>query len=232
MKKFGSGSLTLAFILAGAVAIGCSSNSSGNDDDDDDNNGGSGGTSSGDDDDDDDNSANNCDDLDPKPGAGGSVPDVIISEVVHGQGIELYNTTDEDIELTDDNFFLCSQLEYTAESLKSLADGETVIPAKGYLMVSYPTEFKKNTEDIGEVVLFADASFFKASSAWDYVCWGEIPTDDTSRREMAAGGKDLFEGDCVAKPTNGSITRKAGTTGEDADSYDVEADKSLENCGG
>ncbi|MCG5052001.1 MAG: hypothetical protein KA712_03485 [Myxococcales bacterium] len=175
---------------------------------------------------------NGCDDLKPKTGtlAGTmALPNVLLAEVAPGEGVVLYNTTNADIELTDENFFLCAQFQYS-KAAKELAGGATKIPARGYLKLNWPTEFTLSKTEGGEVVLYRDASFFSASSVLDYVCWGNLPTGNQSRKTNTAGGRNEFTGDCAPAPTNGTILRKPDTAGETKDDYDATAEKKLKSC--
>lgn len=171
----------------------------------------------------------NCPALAPTAGAR-PVPDVIISEIAPGQGIELYNTTDRAIDLAMARLYLCASFVYT----QAIGSGnpplteKTSIPPRGYLKVSWPSEFETVASAMaGEMLLYRGSTVPTASNVMDYVCWGSFTG---GRKTMAAGGMVLYPGDCTPAMASGSLHRKAGTNGEGPDSYDHEAAPDLADC--
>lgn len=151
----------------------------------------------------------------------GGLPVIVISEVKPDEYIEIYNTTDQALNLdTLGGWRWCARPQYPGISQ------DLVIPALSYLRLTDPTSI--NTEATGEMAIYIDNGFATPASVADFVCWGD--GTPTSRKTTAeAAGK--WTGDCApAIPAGGAIHRKIGTDGNSADDYDVTLTPSGQTC--
>jgi hypothetical protein len=158
-----------------------------------------------------------CTDLAP---TGGTDGDLIISEVSPGNHIGLFNPTDADIDLSTSTYQLCQMPAYAGIS------GAGTVPAKGYLLVSWPGNFGTSlTGD--EVALYANATFTEGANIVDFVCWGTGRLTNT--RKALAEGADHWGGGCVGALTLGqAVIRLPETDGKTAESYTLGTAPALE----
>lgn len=150
---------------------------------------------------------------------------LIISEVVPGMGIEVFNPGTTAVSLS--SVWFCSQYVYEAAVSPG---GKTEVPAGGYAVISWPSSYSLTTAADGEMLLYVDPSagaFPTAENVVDYVCWGPF---SGGRKDDPIGGGTLFPGACAAAPAAGAITRLPSTSGTDAASYDVTSAASLADC--
>jgi hypothetical protein len=160
-----------------------------------------------------------CTDLAP---TGGTDGDLIISEVSPGNHIGLFNPTDADIDLSTSTYQLCQFPAYAAIS------GGGIVPAKGYLVVSWPGTFGTSlTGD--EVILYANANNFnEGANIVDFVCWGTGRAAASSRKALAESA-DHWGGGCTSALSAGqAVIRLPETDGKDAASYTVGPAPALE----
>lgn len=162
----------------------------------------------------------NCTDLAPT----GSEK-LIISQVVPGMGIEVFNPGTTAVSLA--SVWFCSQYIYAQGPS---ASGKTEVPPGGYVMLGWPDGYELTTAADGELLLYVDptaGAFPTDQNIVDYVCWGPFTG---GRKDDPVGGGTLFPGACAAAPAAGAITRLPNTSGTDAASYDVTSAASLADC--
>lgn len=171
-------------------------------------------------------------------GADGAVglPDLVISEVRPAEYIELFNTTDGDIDLSGTTHAFCSPFLYA-----DLADlhapgedtGSVTVPAGGFATIQWPITPARavflDDSDGGAILLYSVDSFSTDTAILDFVCWGS-PSHSTRKDQAEAVSKWDEGADCAPVLTNGSIHRLANTTGDGAASYDVTGAASPSNC--
>lgn len=153
-----------------------------------------------------------CDDLAPVSDHTGVLPDLVISELVPGSYIELFNTGRRGVPLSSAPHALCEDL--ACSLLADLAPGAEVPPG-GYARLPWPDLFSDSSV-AGEAVLYADDLLDSGVGILDYVCWGASPPEHWS----AAVGAGKWEGSCVPLLQEGAISRFPGTTGASLSSYD------------
>ncbi len=143
------------------------------------------------------------------------IPELIISEIVPGEYIELYNSAYAEINLSSADQYLVSGLHHVG--VADLGSGQT-IPARGYRQLAWPSEMSMSWES-GELVLFRDntSGFDDLTKIEDFVAWGESPTD--SRIEMATKARKWY-GPPDGTLDLGAIQRIPGTLGDEVHSYD------------
>ena len=152
----------------------------------------------------------------------GGIPQVIISEIKPGEYIELYNTTDSDIDLTAIPWLFCAPFQYVPVATPAS------VPAGGFMRMDWPITLTNPTEPDGELILYKNSLFTSANSVLDFVCWGS-PSPSRRLTEGADSGK--WSGDCAQSiPPGGAIHRKVGTDGTSAASYNVTAPPSPMSC--
>ncbi len=151
---------------------------------------------------------------------------IVISEIKPGDYVELFNRTDEPVDLTTfDAHSWCSFPSYSP-----VRDDVVTIAAKGYATIPFPTNGQGDTN--GELVLYASTDYTNQAEVLDYVCWGN---GETVRQVVALGtpiGSNKWNaGGCVASiPTGGSLHRIAGNNGKDVAHYEVNVNNTPENC--
>jgi hypothetical protein len=151
--------------------------------------------------------------------------ELVISEIVPGQQLELFNTTDTDIALAGSSYQLCGRPWYAG--LSTLAP-DVVVPAGGYALVPWPADFT-DTAAGGEIAIYRDLSFTMPASVVDFVCWGTNPHE--SRADVAiAAGKWTQGGPCPGAMTGGALHRRPMTAGTHAADYDVSSPPSPQSC--
>ncbi len=157
--------------------------------------------------------------IDDGSGAFGAVglPPLVISEVNHGDYIELFNTTGSDI-VFPGVYQLCSMFQYISWA--------GTIPAHGYMTVPWPAQFSNATQADGEMMLYKSGNFGVNTDILDYVVWGN-PAFSRKSQALAVA---KWVGINVASPTNGAIHRKVGVKGTSVADYDNAAPPSPENC--
>lgn len=152
----------------------------------------------------------------------GGIPQVIISEIKPGEYIEIYNTTDSDINLTAIPWWFCAPFQYVPVATPAS------VAAGGFMRMDWPTTLTNPTEPNGELILYKDSFFSSATSLLDFVCWGS-PSFSRRTTQGAVSGK--WSGLCAPSiPPGGAIHRRVGTDGTSADSYDVTAPPSPMSC--
>lgn len=163
--------------------------------------------------------------LSPADDGSGLGIELIISEVVPGEQIELYNSTAADIALGTGTWQLCGRPWYA--SLATLAP-EVTVPAGGYALVPWPADFT-DTAAGGEIAVYRDLSFTMPASVVDFVCWGSNPHD--SRMDVAlAAGKWIDGEPCAGAITGGALHRRLATAGTGTADYDGASPPSPLSC--
>jgi hypothetical protein len=151
--------------------------------------------------------------------------ELVISEIVPGQQIELFNTTGADLALAGSSFQLCGRPWYAG--LSTLAP-DVVVPAGGYALVPWPADFT-DTAAGGEIALYRDLSFTMPASVVDFVCWGTNPHE--SRADIAIAAGKWTQGEpCPGAITGGAIHRRPMTAGTHTADYDVSSPPSPLSC--
>ncbi len=149
-----------------------------------------------------------------RPASG--IPDYIISALSPGNYIEIYNTTDSDIDLAILPYAVymwCSRPSYTAVTPQML------IPAKSFVALDWPGFPADRNNAGGEAINFANSAFANGANQIDFLCWG---TGNASTRKVNAELFSKWSGDCLPSiPDGGSIVRKIGVAGNSAADYDV-----------
>ena len=143
------------------------------------------------------------------------VPQLILSEIVPGEYIELYSSEFTEVDLETVDQVIVSGQQHI--SVSDLASGQT-IPARGYLQLPWPAGMTASSAS-GEFVLYSDADsgFDIARKIDDFVAWGELKLD--SRIELAREvGKWIGPPDGTLD--EGAIQRIPGTLGDEVHSYD------------
>ena len=164
--------------------------------------------------------AANCTALSPT----GTAPDLIISEVAPGMGIEVFNPGTVAVPVTD-NIWFCSQFDYQEATATG---GKTMVPPGGYVVLNWPASYTLATAAGGEILLYLGTDFAPTETTQqDYVCWGDHAG---GRKDEPIGGGTLFPGNCAPAMTAGAIHRKPSTPGGDAASFDSTAAPSLADC--
>ena len=152
----------------------------------------------------------------------GGISPIIISEIKPGEYIEIYNTTDTDIDLTAIPGWFCAPFQYVPVATPAS------VPAGGFMRMDWPITLTNPTEPNGELILYKDFFFTSATSVLDFVCWGS-PSPSRRLTQGASSGK--WSGLCAASiPQGGAIHRRVGTDGTSLDSYDVTAPPSPMSC--
>jgi hypothetical protein len=151
----------------------------------------------------------------------GRIPDLILTEIVPGTAIELFNTTASDISLPG-SYQLCSPFVYAGL-------GTGTVPAGGYLTIPWPAGFA-DTLAGGEVILYSNAAFGSASSVMDFVCWGTNPHGTRQSLAFSAGRWSAATGGCAPAITGGALHRRPGTAGTSAADYDTTSPPSPVSC--
>ncbi len=152
----------------------------------------------------------------------GGRSDLIISEIKPGVHIEVFNTTESDIDLSLSPYWWCAPFQYRPVSTAK------VVPAGGYATVGWPDFLTNPTEGSGEVILFRTNFFFTSTNILDFVCWG-APRAITRVGQAEEVGK--WAGDCAPEiPSGGAIHRRIGTDGTRAGHYDVTSIPSPTDC--
>ena len=157
----------------------------------------------------------------PTADAMGRIPDLILTEIVPGTAIELFNTTASDISLPG-SYPLCSPFVYAGL-------GPGTIPAGGYLTIPWPAGFE-DTLAGGEVILYSNGSFGSAASVMDFVCWGTNPHGTRQSLAFSAGRWSAGTGGCAPAITGGALHRRPGTAGTSAADYDTTSPPSPVSC--
>jgi hypothetical protein len=179
-----------------------------------------------------------CDKLSPIAGMKPVSP-LIMSEIRPGESIEIYNTTTATIDLAmTPKWYLCAYPYYLDNTDISGLTDKTSIPAGGTIKLNWPpTWHEKDMTALvpgvekGEMLLYTGGLIpLKVDALKDYICWGTHTEGRKDKQTPHAVGAKIWSGDCVAAPTNGSITRKPDTSGEDKDSYDTTAEDGVKDC--
>ncbi|MCP4194135.1 MAG: hypothetical protein GY768_26290 [Planctomycetaceae bacterium] len=143
------------------------------------------------------------------------MPQLVISEVVPDEYIELFNAGYERVELSQVEQVLVS----SADDVRVGAWGAgEAIPVRGYLQLEWPDGFTMSDES-GELILYRDGQtgFDDASKIDDFVAWG-APVDQSRIALAELVGK--WEGEPDGSLDLGAIQRIPGTRGEEAHAYD------------
>ena len=153
---------------------------------------------------------------------GGPMPVIVISEVKPQDYVEVYNSTDQPVDLTTLGWIWCSVPGY-----RSLASAAVTVPAFSYQRLAYPTG--SSDEANGEMALYLNSSYTTSTSVVDFVCWGN--GNSPSTRKGPAEGALKWTGACAPSiPTGGSLHRKIGVGGTSAADYDVTLEPSGQSC--
>jgi hypothetical protein len=153
-----------------------------------------------------------CAPLDPVPDGSGTAADLVISEIVPGSHIELFNATGLGISFSGAGRVISSP--FTSYLLSTLAPGAHAAPF-GFVQLPWP-EFFADTSGGGEIVLWFDSTF-SDEAIHDYVCWGA----SNENRKAQAEGAGKWGGACAPALIAGAIARLESTTGAAAASYDA-----------
>lgn len=141
--------------------------------------------------------------------------DLVISEIVPDEYIELYNTSfTESVDLASiDHVFVSGQFE---ADIATLSDAS--IPARGYTQLDWPAGLEMDSAS-GELMLYSnrDNGFETGLSMTDYVAWGEV--SEHSRIELARQF-GFWEGPPDGTLDLAAIQRIPGTIGNESHSYD------------
>jgi hypothetical protein len=149
---------------------------------------------------------------------------LIISEIVPGTGIEIFNPGTAAVPLAD--VWFCSQYDYQ-EAVASNA--QTEVPAGGYVVVDWPESYTLATPAGGEMLMMINADGVPTpETTQTYVCWGNHAGG--RQGDTSSGANVLYMGNCAPAMTAGSLARKAGTDGLGAASYDATVAPSLADC--
>ena len=143
------------------------------------------------------------------------IPDLIVSEIVPNQYVELYNSAYQEVDLSSVNQFLVSGSH--AVKVADLAGNQT-IPARGYRQLGWPEGMSMSTQS-GEMVLFRDDAnglrdFTKID---DFVAWGDTRPDSLIELAVQAG---KWTGPPDGTLDIDTIQRIPGTLGDEVHSYD------------
>ena len=150
----------------------------------------------------------------------GGIPDLIISEINPGDYIEVFNTTDQPLDLSASPYWWCAPFQYAPVARA------VVVPAGGYATLPWPAVLTNPTDTDGELILYRAPVFDVSENILDFVCWGNPAT---SRRNQAEAVGKWF-GDCAPSLSQGAIHRRQGRSGVTASSYDTDAPPSPQNC--
>lgn len=143
------------------------------------------------------------------------IPELIISEIVPGEYVELYNSAYTEIDLSNVDQQLVSGRQHVG--VAELGNGET-IPARGYRQLPWPSTMSMSSAS-GELVLFRDSlsGFDDLTKIDDFMAWGDSSPD--SRIELA-----VMAGKWIGPPDGtldlSAIQRIPGTLGDEVHSYD------------
>ena len=143
------------------------------------------------------------------------IPELIISEIVPGEYVELYNSEYTEVDLDSADQFLVSGQHHVG--VADLGSGES-IPARGYRKLPWPNDMSMSWES-GELLIFRDnlSGFEDLTKIDDFVAWGDSPAD--TRIELAEkAGK--WWGPPDGTLDLGAIQRIPGTLGDEVHSYD------------
>ena len=143
------------------------------------------------------------------------IPDVIISEIIPNQHVELYNSTYQEVDLSSVNQVLVSGSH--AVKVADLAGNQT-IPARGYRLLGWPEGMSMSTQS-GEMLLFRDdaSGLRDFTKIDDFVAWGD-PRQDTLMDLAVQAGK--WYGPPDGTLDIDTIQRIPGTLGDEVHSYD------------
>ncbi len=153
---------------------------------------------------------------------------LLISEIVPGEAIEVFNNTAADVDLGTVAYQLSSDGATVAVSAADVGAGVTVA-AGGQAVLGWPSGFTGAVDSGGEVALYLDDSGFgSGANIMSFVCWGAAPT--TSVKTLAEADGKWTTGACPDALTMGAIHRLPATDGRDAADFDVTAAPSPTTC--
>ncbi|HEX2879478.1 MAG TPA: hypothetical protein VHO25_08065 [Polyangiaceae bacterium] len=156
----------------------------------------------------------------------GTAHELVISEVVPGMGIEVFNPGTTPV--TVEHIWFCAQFDYKQAPAMN---GQTQVPPGAYVALTWPTGdgYELTTAAGGEMLMMVNEDGFPtADTTQSYVCWG---SHTGGRKDDTSVDVDLlYTGNCAPALTAGSITRRPGTDGLGAASYDTAAAPSLADC--
>jgi len=162
--------------------------------------------------------------LDPVDDGSGIMADLVISEISPGSHIELFNTTDQPIDLDTSIHQLCSPFDYAA--VTGLVSPGTIVPVGGFVVVGWPASFT-DLDSGGEVIVYSDNDFSDSTHILDFVCWG---TNPHSSRLGQAESVGKWSGGCASVLAASAIHRLRSTDGTTIASYDVVSVPSPMTC--
>jgi hypothetical protein len=150
---------------------------------------------------------------------------LIISQVVPGVGIEVFNAGTTAVDVHD--IWFCSSFDYQNANATS---GKTSIAPGAFVVMDWPDtpNYAVATSTAGELLLYSDSEFPSPENLQSYVCWGAYV--DGTGRKTDAFDTEIYTDDCAPALTNGAISRKPGTNGRGQDSYDTAAVPALADC--
>lgn len=156
----------------------------------------------------------------------GTARQLVISEVVPAMGIEVFNPGTAPVAI--DMIWFCSQYDYAQTTAPS---GKTEVAPGAYVALAWPegSGYDLATVQGGEMLMMInDDGAPTPDTVQSYVCWG----DHTGGRkgDTTSGAATLYMGDCAPAMTAGSLSRKPGTDGLGAASYDATVAPSLADC--
>lgn len=143
------------------------------------------------------------------------MPELVISEIVPGEYVELFNVTYAELELSSAQHVLVSG-DHAVE-VASLGQGQA-IGRRDYLQLPWPTPITVSSES-GEMVLFRDGltGFHDARKIDDFVVWG---TEVAGSRIELAKSVNKWWGPPDGSLDIAAIQRIPGTRGDEAHAYD------------
>jgi hypothetical protein len=151
---------------------------------------------------------------------------VIISQIVPGMGIEVFNPGTAPVNIS--TIWFCSDFDYQQVTAPS---GKTAIAPGAFVVLSWPTTYVASATG-GELLMNLDTFGPAPDNVQSYVCWGNHSggREPSTQDGIAAGVDQLYSGACAPPMTGGALSRKPGTNGMDASSYDSAAAPSLADC--
>ncbi|HTM45350.1 MAG TPA: hypothetical protein VL137_10370 [Polyangiaceae bacterium] len=159
----------------------------------------------------------------------GAARKVIISQIVPGMGIEVFNPGTTPVSIS--SIWFCSDFDYQQVTAPS---GKTAIAPGAFVVLAWPDSpgYALATASGGELLLNLDTFGPTPDNVQSYVCWGNHSggREPTTQDGISAGVDQLYSGACAPAMTAGALSRKPNTNGMDASSYDSAGAPSLADC--
>jgi hypothetical protein len=108
--------------------------------------------------------------LEPTQNGATAATALVVSQVVPGTGIELFNASsaDVDLDVTDWRVVAGESQEVVAD----IAAGDLTVRSGWYRALSWPAGFEQVVDPSGEMALWLGSDFDDGSQISDFVCWG------------------------------------------------------------